>query len=184
VRVEREARTIMGSYMSTEQEACVAGLQNNDRLNHVLEIGGVAYGPRPAPISTRVLMKRKADATGKVLVKQPKAPEKKGTGPTKVTVARAKGGLKRPSDADILSAKSAKLSKSIVPRVIAYVATVCIAPEVRGSLNLFGASGSKADGTVPGAKKVAPSAKKHIILAIGALLMFHMQIRKRTKLSM
>jgi hypothetical protein len=114
-RVEQEARTIVGSYMRAEHEACIAGLQNNGHLNRVLKLAGVAYGPHPAPVSTEVLKKRKADACGKVLAKRPKAPEKKGTEPTKVAGACAKGGLKQPSDADILPTKSAKLSKGIVP---------------------------------------------------------------------
>jgi hypothetical protein len=52
---------------------------------------------------------------------------------------------------------------------------VRIKPEVCGSVNLFSASGSKADGrdpdskAMPGAKKAAPSVKKRIILTIGAL---------------
>jgi hypothetical protein len=43
----------------------------------VLELTGVAYGLCLVPVSTEVLKKRKADATGKVLAKRLKAPEKK-----------------------------------------------------------------------------------------------------------
>jgi hypothetical protein len=76
-RVEQEAIVIVGSYTRTEHKACIAGLQNNDRLNCVLKLVGVAYGPRLVPVSAEVLKKRKADATGKVLAKCPKVPEKK-----------------------------------------------------------------------------------------------------------
>jgi hypothetical protein len=58
---------------------------------------------------------------------------------------------------------------------IASAATARIMLETRSSANLLGASGSKVGGrapgyeTVPGGKKVVPSAKKRIVLAIGAL---------------
>jgi hypothetical protein len=35
-RVEQEARIIVDSYTCTEHKACIAGLQNNSRLNRVL----------------------------------------------------------------------------------------------------------------------------------------------------
>jgi hypothetical protein len=135
----------------------------------------VAYGPRHALVPAEVLKKRKAYASGKVLSKRPKAPEKNGTEPAKVFGARMKGGIKWSSDADILSRKSVKLSKGIILRTIASAATTRITPEARRSVNLFGASGSKAGGrvsgckTVPRAKMAAPSAKKRIIPAIGVL---------------
>jgi hypothetical protein len=43
----------------------------------VLELVGVAYGPRRVPVSVEVLNKRKVDASGKVLAKQLKVSEKK-----------------------------------------------------------------------------------------------------------
>jgi hypothetical protein len=46
VRVEQEARNIVGSYTCTEHEACIASLPNNDRMNRVLKVAGVAYMPR------------------------------------------------------------------------------------------------------------------------------------------
>jgi hypothetical protein len=94
VRVEQEARNIVGSYTRAEHEACVSGLCNNGHLNRVLELAGVANGPRPAPTSAEVLKKRKAEASGKVLAKHPKAHEKKSIEHAKVSGARAKGGLK------------------------------------------------------------------------------------------
>jgi hypothetical protein len=94
----------VSSYTRAEHEACVSGLPNNGRLNRVLELVGVAYGPHSAPVSMEVLKKRKAEPSGKVLAKRPKAPEKKGMKPAKVSGARVKGSLKRPLDADILVA--------------------------------------------------------------------------------
>jgi hypothetical protein len=46
---------------------CSAG-----HLNHVLELAGVAYGPRPAPASTEALKKRKAESVEKVVLKRSK----------------------------------------------------------------------------------------------------------------
>jgi hypothetical protein len=173
--VEQEARVIVGSYMCMEHDTCIAGLQNNDRLNRVLKLTGVAYGPRPVPISVEVLKKRKADATGKVLVKHLKASEKKKVETTKVAAVQVKGGLKRLSDTDISSAKSGKLSKNTVPCAIGFVATTRITPEACSSKNVFGALGSKAGGggpsskTVASGKKITMSIKKRIVPAIGAL---------------
>jgi hypothetical protein len=50
-RVEQEATNIMDSYTRATHEACVASLSNNIHLNHMLEVVGVSYGPRPVPIS-------------------------------------------------------------------------------------------------------------------------------------
>jgi hypothetical protein len=90
-RVEQEARVIVGSYTCTEHEACIAGLRNNGRLNHVLELV-VAYGPRQAPVSVEVLKKRKVDAVEKV-AKHLKVPEKKCAGAVKVAAVLE---MKRP----------------------------------------------------------------------------------------
>jgi hypothetical protein len=174
-RVEQEARNIVESYTCAEHEACVSGLLNNGHLNHVLKLAWVAYGAHSAPVSTKVLKKRKAEASGKVLVKRPKAPERKGTELAKVSGVRAKGGVKWPSDVDILAAKSIKLSKGIVPRAIASATATCITPKARGSLDSLGTLGSKIDKNVASsktmlrAKKVTPSAKKCLVPAIGAL---------------
>jgi hypothetical protein len=64
-RVEKEARVLVGSYTCLEHEAC-AVLPNNGRLNRVLELVGVAYGPRPMSVFAEVLKKRKADSIGKL----------------------------------------------------------------------------------------------------------------------
>jgi hypothetical protein len=151
-RVEQEARVIMGSYTCTEHEACIAGLQNNGRLNRVLELMRVAYGPRPVPVSTEVLKKRKADATGKVLAKPLKVPKKRRTEIVKFTAVQVKGGLEWSSDMDILSAKSMKLSKNIVPRTIASAAAAHITHEARSLKNVSGALGSKAGGVAQALK--------------------------------
>jgi hypothetical protein len=115
VRVEQEARNIVGGYTHMEHKACIASLPNNSRLNCVLEVVGVAYGSHPVPISTEVLKKRKVDATVNVLAKRSKAPEKKGAETAKVSGAHVSGGLKWPSGVAILPAKSMKLSKGTIP---------------------------------------------------------------------
>jgi hypothetical protein len=65
-RVEKEARVLVGSYTRPEHEACAA-LPNNGRLNRVLELTGVAYGPGPTLVSAQVLKKRKVDSIGKTV---------------------------------------------------------------------------------------------------------------------
>jgi hypothetical protein len=61
------------------------------------------------------------------------------------------------------------------PHAIASVIVERITPETCNSIHLFYASGSKAGGrgpgskSIPGAKKIAPSIKKRIVPAIGAL---------------
>jgi hypothetical protein len=94
--------------------------------------------------------------------------EKKGTEYTKVDAADAKGGLKWSSNTDDSSARSAKLSKGVVPHTIASAAAARITPVACGLTNVLNAPGSK---IVSGAKKVAPFAKKCIVSAIGALAM-------------
>jgi hypothetical protein len=42
-RVEHEDRVIVGNYTRKENEACIAGLQNNGHLNRMLELAG---GPK------------------------------------------------------------------------------------------------------------------------------------------
>jgi hypothetical protein len=49
-RVEEETRNIVGSYTRAEYEAYVAILPSNGHLNHVLEVAGVSYGPRPVGV--------------------------------------------------------------------------------------------------------------------------------------
>jgi hypothetical protein len=175
VRGKQEARNIMGSYTHTEHEACLACLPSSGRLNRVLEVAGVANAPRPVPIFAEVLKKRKGDATVKASAKRPKVLDKKGAEPASANGACASGGSKRPSGATIVPAKFLKLSKSIIPRIIALVAAACTMPELHCSGNLLGASGYRAGDvglsctTVPGMKKAATSAKKCIVLAIGAL---------------
>jgi hypothetical protein len=170
--------------------------QNNGYLNRMLELTGVGYGPHSTPASVEVLKKRKVEVTGKVLVKCPKAPENKGTEPAKVSGAHAKGGLRWPSDADIMAAKSMKLSKGIVPCTIASVVAVRITPKACSLVNSFGASGSNISGrdpgskiggrdpsskTVPEAKKATPSAKKPIIPVIGDLAMISSEWTQESK---
>jgi hypothetical protein len=174
VRVEQEARNIVGGYTRVEHEAYVASLSNNGRLNHVLKVVGVSYGPRLMPVSAEVLKKREADAATKVLCNRLKVTEKKGVMPTKVSGSCTSAGLKRPLGADILLAKSMKLSKGTIPRVIASAATACIMLVTRIPEVSAGVGGAKGSGMRPGCKtlpgaKVAPSAKKRIVVAMGAL---------------
>jgi hypothetical protein len=119
---------------------------------------GVTYGPHSVPVSAEVLKKRKADATGKVLVKRLKVLEKKRAETAKVTMAQVKGGLKWSSDTDITSAKSAKLSKNIVPCTLTSAAMAHITLEAPGPKNVFGDLSSKA-----GPKKATMLVKKHIL---------------------
>jgi hypothetical protein len=49
VRVESDAKVIAGSYTRLEHDTCIAGLHNEDQLNRVLDLMGVAYGPRLVP---------------------------------------------------------------------------------------------------------------------------------------
>jgi hypothetical protein len=174
-RVEQEARNIMGGYTRAEHEACNASLPNNGRLNCVLEVAGVGYGPRPVPVSAEVLKKRKADGAAKVLAKRPKVAEKKSAGLAKVSGSRGSGSSKRPSGVDILSAKSTKLSKGTIPRVVASAATAHIMPEMRISEISTETGGAKGGERCPSYKtmlgaKASPAPKKHIVLAIGALV--------------
>jgi hypothetical protein len=131
VRVQQEARNIVGRYTCAEHEACIVSLPNNSRLNHVFDVAGVAYGPHPVPISAEVLKKRKVDAAVKVSTKCPKVTEKKGAGLTKLSGSHVSGSSKQPSGVDIPPAKLAKLSKGTIPRVIASAAAASIMPETR-----------------------------------------------------
>jgi hypothetical protein len=79
-RVEQEARNIVGGYTRAEHEACIANLRNNGRLNRVLKVVEVGYGPRRVLIFTEVLKKRKADVVAKVLAKCPKGLRRKVCG--------------------------------------------------------------------------------------------------------
>jgi hypothetical protein len=76
--------------------------------------------------------------------------------------------------ADILRAKSIRLSKGTIPRAVASVAVAWIVPETRiskVSTSTGGVKGGERHSgykTMPGAK-ATPSTKKSIILVIGAL---------------
>jgi hypothetical protein len=124
-RVVSEAKVVVGSYTRLEHDACIAGLHNKGQLNRVLEHAGVPYGPRLVPgsdASTETSKKRKTEYVGKVVAKRPKAPEKRKAYTTKTFALRGKTGLKWPSDVEVASLKSLKLSKKIVPRAVATAA--------------------------------------------------------------
>jgi hypothetical protein len=144
-RVEKEPRVLVGSYTCPEHEAC-ATLPNNNRLNRILELTGVAYGPRPVPVSVEVLKKRKADSIGKTVPKRPKALEKKRAEPVKTSTTPVKIGVKRPSNANVASPKSVKLSKKTIPHAIASAAAA------HGTLLAFGLK------TMPGALDLVTTA--------------------------
>jgi hypothetical protein len=72
VRVESDAKVIMGSYTHSKHDTCITRLQSRDRLNCVLELVGVTYGPRPVPGSdafTVASKRRKTDFVGKASMK-------------------------------------------------------------------------------------------------------------------
>jgi hypothetical protein len=97
VRVESDAKVIVGSYTHLEHDAYNVGQHNGGCLNHVLELVEVAYGPHPVPgydAFAEGLKKRKADSIGKALVKRPKAPEKKKADTAKASTPRGKISLK------------------------------------------------------------------------------------------
>jgi hypothetical protein len=123
-----DAKVIVGSYTRPEHDACIVGLHNGGCLNHVLELAGVAYGPRSVPGSdalTEASKKRKTDFDGKVLAKRPKVPKKKKAETTRASAPWGKIVLKRPCDTEVSSAKSVKLSNKTVLCVIAAAVAVC-----------------------------------------------------------
>jgi hypothetical protein len=85
VRVELETEGVVGSYTRLELDVCMAGLPNWGRLNHVLELVGVPYGPRPVT-GMEASEKRKMDATGKTPIKRAKASRKKKAETLKIVV--------------------------------------------------------------------------------------------------
>jgi hypothetical protein len=162
VRVESDAKVIVGNYTSPEHDAYIAGLHNRGRLNHVLEIAGVTYGPGPVPGSdafTEVSKKRKTDFVGKASSKLPKAPKKRKAETVKTSVPRGKKNLKRPSDAEVASVKPLKLSKNIVPHAIAVVATTHPTLKASSPKSMTGAPDSKVVGGTSGSKPGAGSKK-------------------------
>jgi hypothetical protein len=101
----------------------------------------VTYGPRPTPhlvpgsdASAEVSKKRKVDSSVKIVAKWPKALEKKKAEPAKTSVPPGKTGLKRPSNTDVVLAKSMKLGQKTVPHAI---------NSVTAARSTFGASGPK-----------------------------------------
>jgi hypothetical protein len=126
-RVELDAKLIVGSYTRPKHDACIVGLHNGGRLNRVLELTGVAYGPHSVPGSdalNEASKKRKADFDGKVLAKRLKVPKKKKVKTARASALWGKIGLKRPCDTEVSSAKSVKLSKKAVLRAIATAVAV------------------------------------------------------------
>jgi hypothetical protein len=110
----------------------------------------------------------------KVLAKRSKVDEKKSARLAKVSGSRGSGSSKWPLGADIMPAKSTKLSKGTIPHAVAWVAVARIMPEtciLEVSTGAGGAKGSERRlgyKTMPRAK-IAPSTKKHLVPAIEAL---------------
>jgi hypothetical protein len=78
VRIELDAKGIMGSYTRVEHDTCIIGLCNGGHLNRVFKLvgGGVAYRSRAVPGSdafTEASKKRKAVAAGKASIKHLRA---------------------------------------------------------------------------------------------------------------
>jgi hypothetical protein len=130
-RVKQEARNIVGCYTCAEHEACLTSIPNNGRLNRVLELTGVSYGPHLVPVSVEILKKRRVDAAMKVSGKRPKVAEEKIALAVKISGTRAGAGSKRSSGGDVLPVKSAKLSKGVIPHVIASAAATRVMWERR-----------------------------------------------------
>jgi hypothetical protein len=165
VRVESDAKVTMGNYTHSEHDACIARLHNEGQLNRVLELTGVAYGPRLVPgsdASIKASKKRKTDSIGRVLVKRSKAPENKKAETVKTSTLQGKISLKRPPDMEVASAKSIKLSKKIVPRAIAVVAAARGMLEASGPKSAAGTLSSKIIGGTSGSKPAAGAKKKSL----------------------
>jgi hypothetical protein len=179
----------MGGYTHTKHNVCFASFPNNGRLNRVLEVAGVSYGPRPVTVSVEVLKKRKADAATKVSAKCPKVTERKGVGLAKVSGSCMSGGSKQPSGADVPPAMSVKPhgARVLFPRVIASAAIARIVPETRALEVLAGTASAKASMNCPSYKtvlgvKAAPSAKQCIITAIGVLVALSSEVTEESSL--
>jgi hypothetical protein len=177
-RIELEAEGMMGSYTHLEHNTCITSLRNGGHLNHVFELVGVDYRPRPVPSSdafTESSKKRKVDATGKASVKCLRVYGKKKGESVKAAASRGKTSLKRPSDAEVASMRPVKLSKKIVPRPVAAASTTRVAIGASGPKSAIGASGSKgapgASGSkgAAGAKKVVAPIQKRRVPAIGVM---------------
>jgi hypothetical protein len=169
VRVELEAEGIVGSYTKPEHDACLAHVHNRGWLNHVFELVGVTYGPRPVLGTeefTEAVRKRKLDTAGQNLSKCPKVAGKKKMEAVKVAPSRGKASLKRSSVTEVVSARPLKQSKKIMARPATTTTTTRVPVGALSSKVPVGASGSK--GTTSVKKTVIPIHKRRIP-AIGAM---------------
>jgi hypothetical protein len=174
-RVELEAEGIVGSYTKPEHDACLAHMHNRGRLNHIFELAGVTYGPRPVPGTeefTEAMRKRKLDATGRNPSKHLMAVVKKKMEAAKVAPSRGKASLKRPSAVEVASARPLKQSKKAMVHPAAAVTTTHVPARALSSKVATGASGSKGMTSV---KKTAMPAHKHHAPAIGAMVVASMK---------
>jgi hypothetical protein len=139
-------------------------------LNHVFELVGVAYGPRPVPSTEEfieAMKKRKLDATGMNQSKRPKAVEKKKMEAVKAPPSWGKTSLKRPFAAEVTSVRPLKQSKKATLCPVVAVTTTCVSAGVWSSNVAAGASSSKG---MAGAKKAAMPIRKRCIPAIGTMV--------------
>jgi hypothetical protein len=150
-RVELDAKVIAGSCTHSEHDSCITGLHNEGHLNRVLGLTGVAYGPHSVP---------DFDAF---------------TEASKTSTPWGKISLNRPSDTEVASVKSIKLSRKTVPHAITAAATERTTLEASGLKSAAGASGSKIIGGTSGSKSTAGAnkafapVKKCRIPVIGAM---------------
>jgi hypothetical protein len=168
-RVELEAEGIVGSYTKPEHDACLAHVHNGGRLNRVFELAGVTYGPCPVLGTeefTDAVKNRKLDTARKNPSKCLKAIGKKKMEAAKVAPSRGKASLKRPSAAEVASARQLKQSKKTMAHPAAAVTTTRVPAGTLSSKVAAGASGSKG---ATSAKKMAMPICKHHIPAIGAM---------------
>jgi hypothetical protein len=153
--VVSDAKVIVGSYTCLKHDACIARLHNEGRLNRVLELTGLTYGPRLVPSSDASIeasKKRKAYSVGKVVVKRPKAPEKKRV---ETSAPWGKGRFKRLSNVEVASAKPIKLSKKNAPHAIAATAAAHGMLGASSPKSAAGALSSKILGGTSGSKLTA-----------------------------
>jgi hypothetical protein len=155
VRVELEAKGIIGSYTKVEHNTCLAHVRNRGRLNCIFELAGVAYRPHAVPGTdefTKAMQKRKLDTAGKNSSKCPKAVGKKKMDAAKIAPSRGK-------------ARPLKQSKKTMVHLVA-VNTTRVSARALSYKVVASASGAKGMANV---KKIMMPIRKRHVPAIGAM---------------
>jgi hypothetical protein len=114
VKVESEAKKIIGIYGPHEHKACIQLLPNGIHVNCVFEKSGITYAMCLVPgteSSIEALKKKKADAIGKSAAKRAKVEAKKKADQVKIIMPKWKSGLKRPYDTELALAKPMNAKK-------------------------------------------------------------------------